>query len=118
MDDKLVALTERLQGRLLTLDANLQSVAKVRGQAVVDLERASDALRRSTTPGARFELFLEKEGEQEGQAVGRLPDGTMVVVENAIQHVGNKVMCEATNTVKTNAGQLIFAQLDSGIIER
>ena len=90
VDDKLVALTERLQGRLLTLDANLQSVAKVRGQAVVDLERASDALRPSTTPGARFELLLEKEGEQEGQAVGRLPDGTMVVVENALQHVGKK----------------------------
>ena len=118
VDDKLVALTERLQGRLLTLDANLQSVAKVRGQAVVDLERASDALRRSTTPGARFELLLEKEGEQEGQAVGRLPDGTMVVVENALQHVGNKVMCEATNTVKTNAGQLVFAQIDNETIRR
>lgn len=111
VDDKLVALTERLQGRLLTLDANLQSVAKVRGQTTVDLERASDALRPSTTPGAKFELLLEKEGEQEGQAVGRLPDGTMVVVEGGKDKIGSIASCEATNIVKTNAGQLVFAKI-------
>ena len=111
VDDKLVALTERLQGRLLTLDANLQSVAKVRGQAVADLERASDALRPSTTPGARFEILIERQGEQEGQAIGRLADGTMVVIEQGSPHIGERVMCECINTVKTKAGRLVFANI-------
>lgn len=111
VDDKLVALTERLQGRLLTLDANLQSVAKVRGQSIADLVKASDALRPNATPGARFEIVLEKEGEQEGQAVGRLPDGTMVVVEQAKSQVGNTVQCQALNVVKTSNGKIVFATI-------
>ena len=112
VDEKLVALSERLQGRLLTLDSNLRSVAKVRGVATIDLEHASQALRPNTTPGSRFDVALEKEGEQEGQAVGRLPDGTMVVVEDGFEFIGKVVSCEATNTVKTNAGQLVFAKIN------
>ena len=40
------ALSERLQGRLLTLDANLRAIAKVRGLSTADLEQASSALGR------------------------------------------------------------------------
>ena len=110
-DEKLVALSERLQGRLLTLDSNLRAIAKVRGLATVDLEQASLALRPLGNPGSEFELRLEKVGEQPGQAVGRLPDGTMVVVEQADSHIGQVVTCETTNTVRTNAGNLVFARM-------
>jgi uncharacterized protein YacL len=112
-DEKLVALSERLQGRLLTLDSNLRAIAKVRGLATVDLEQASLALRPLGNPGSEFELRLEKTGEQPGQAVGRLPDGTMVVVEHAETHIGEVVTCETTNTVRTNAGNLVFARIKS-----
>ena len=106
-----MALSERLQGRLLTLDSNLRAIAKVRGLATVDLEQASLALRPLGNPGSEFELRLEKAGEQPGQAVGRLPDGTMVVVEHADAHIGEVVTCKSTNTVQTNAGILIFAAI-------
>ena len=59
-------------------------------------------------------MCLEKAGEQPGQAVGRLPDGTMVVVEHADAHIGEVVTCETTNTVRTNAGNLVFARIKSG----
>ena len=111
VDEKLVALSERLQGRLLTLDSNLRAIAKVRGLATVDLELASQALRPLGNPGSEFELRLEKAGEQAGQAVGRLPDGTMVVVEDAADQIGEMVSCQTTNTVRTNAGNLVFARL-------
>ncbi len=111
VDEKLVALSERLQGRLLTLDSNLRAIAKVRGLATVDLELASQALRPLGNLGSEFELQLEKAGEQPGQAVGRLPDGTMVVVEDAEDHIGEMVACETTNTVRTNAGNLVFARI-------
>jgi uncharacterized protein YacL len=58
-------------------------------------------------------LRLEKVGEQPGQAVGRLPDGTMVVVEQADSHIGQVMTCETTNTVRTNAGNLVFARIKS-----
>ena len=111
VDEKLVALSERLQGRLLTLDSNLRAIAKVRGLATVDLELASQALRPLGNPGSEFELRLEKAGEQPGQAVGRLPDGTLVVVEDAADQIGEMVSCQTTNTVRTNAGNLVFARL-------
>ncbi|HCD30439.1 MAG TPA: hypothetical protein DEQ73_07550, partial [Phycisphaerales bacterium] len=50
-------------------------------------------------------------GEHQGQAVGRVPDGTMVVVEHADAHIDEVVTCETTNTVRTNAGNLVFARI-------
>ena len=87
-----------------------RAIAKVRGLSTVDLEQASLAL-RPLGAGSEFELRLEKEGEQPGQALGRLPDGTMVVVEHAVAHIGEVVACETTNTVRTNAGNLVFARI-------
>ena len=84
---KLVALSERLQGRLLTLDSNLRAIAKVRGLATVDLEQASLALRPLGNPRSSSSCVWRKLENNPGKRSGRLPDGTMVVVEHADAHI-------------------------------
>jgi uncharacterized protein YacL len=43
--------------------------------------------------------------------VGYLPDGTMVIVENARKHIGETMDIVVTSALQTSAGRLVFAKL-------
>jgi uncharacterized protein YacL len=62
-------------------------------------------------PGERIVVAITKEGREEGQGVGYLMDGTMVVVERAASHVGAKVPAEVTSLLQTRNGRMVFASL-------
>jgi uncharacterized protein YacL len=53
---------------------------------------------------------LVKPGEEAGQAVGYLEDGTMVVVEGSRDQIGRTVPVSVTSTLQTTAGRLVFAR--------
>ena len=50
-------------------------------------------------------------GKEEGQAVGFLENGDMVVTENAKTWIGSRVEVEVSKAVPSGAGKLIFARL-------
>ena len=52
-----------------------------------------------------------KEGREHGQAVGYLDDGTMVVVEDAVEKIGQEVDARVRNVIQTATGRMIFASL-------
>src|SRR5690606_18263386 len=56
-------------------------------------------------------LQLIKQGEQPGQAVGYLPDGTMVVVNEADTMIGESIEAEVESTIQTSAGRMLFARV-------
>jgi uncharacterized protein YacL len=58
-----------------------------------------------------MEVRLLRDGDDEGQAVGFLNDGTMVVVENARERIGQQVAIEVTSSLQTNAGKMVFGKL-------
>jgi len=60
--------------------------------------------------GERFELKVTREGNEKGQGVGHLPDGTMVVVEGGTKHLGKKIDVIAKSVLQTEAGQIVFAR--------
>lgn len=43
----------------------------------------ANALKQAVLPGEELRIFLAKEDKEQGQAIGYLDDGTMVVVEMA-----------------------------------
>lgn len=47
------------------------------------------------------------------QAVGYLPDGTMIVVNHARAHLGHTAKIIVSSALQTAAGRLIFAELKS-----
>lgn len=62
-------------------------------------------------PGDHMRVQIVKPGEESGQGVGYLNDGTMVVVEQARPHVGDEIEFTVTRALQTSAGRMIFGRL-------
>jgi uncharacterized protein YacL len=69
------------------------------------------ALQPPLIVGEELELNLLKEGRDAHQAVGFLPDGTMIVVNHARQLIGKMASVVVSSALQTAGGRLIFAEL-------
>ncbi|MBQ9874323.1 MAG: PIN domain-containing protein [Thermoguttaceae bacterium] len=112
VDLKLVALAKRLEGKLVTNDYNLNKVAKLQGVAVINLNDLANALKPVFLPGERFEVDVVKSGEEIGQGIAYLDDGTMVVVDQGRNHIAERVVVTVTSVLQTSAGRMIFARYE------
>lgn len=110
-DQKLIKLTQSLNGHLVTNDFNLSKVAKLQGLAVININELANAVKIVVLPGETLEIKIVRAGEEPNQGVGYLPDGTMVVVEGAHQRIGQKVIVSVTSALQTAAGKMIFGSL-------
>lgn len=110
VDPMLVELARRMSGVLVTTDTGLGRVAAIEGVGVVNLHDVASAMRPSVVPGERLRVKLVKPGEQPGQAVGYLEDGTMIVAEDGGPRVGEEVDLFVSTSLQTSAGRLIFAR--------
>jgi uncharacterized protein YacL len=113
-DQKLLELSKQLEARVLTTDFNLNKVAQLRGLQVVNINDLANALRPVVLPGERMSVRIIKAGEEPGQGVGYLEDGTMVVVEAAREQMNQDVEFTVTKLHQTSAGRMIFGRAGSG----
>ncbi|MBE2285628.1 MAG: hypothetical protein IAE77_19350 [Prosthecobacter sp.] len=111
VDVQLVTLARELNARLLTNDDNLVKVARLRGITVLSFHELAAALHPELSVGDELRLPLTKPGKDKNQAVGYLPDGTMIVVNNASAQIGQTVEVVVSGTLPTSAGRLIFAEI-------
>lgn len=111
VDTRLVTLARELNARLLTNDDNLAKVARLRGITVLSFHELATALHPELSVGDELRLPLTKPGKDKNQAVGYLPDGTMIVVNNAAPRIGQTVDVVVSGTLPTTAGRLIFAEI-------
>ncbi|MDP1686256.1 PIN/TRAM domain-containing protein [Hydrogenophaga sp.] len=111
VDTRLVTLARELNARLLTNDDNLVKVARLRGITVLSFHELAEALHPELSVGDELRLPLTKPGKDKNQAVGYLPDGTMIVVNNAAPQIGQTVDVVVSGTLPTSAGRLIFAEI-------
>ena len=111
VDARLVHAAKVLQAVLLTNDAALCQVARLQQVSVLNLNDLARALRPVVVVGDEIELNLVKEGREQHQAVGYLPDGTMIVVNHARTRLGKSATVIVTSALQTGAGRLIFAEL-------
>ncbi len=110
-DDRLVFLAQSLKAKLLTSDYNLARVAEFNGIECLNLRTLDQALHRETVVGDLVEVNLTKTGKEQGQAVGYLPDGSMVVVTDAHRLIGQRVTAEVDSIIPTAGGRMIFSRL-------
>jgi uncharacterized protein YacL len=110
VDMKLVLLAKSLQGKVITGDYNLNKMAKIHGVPVINLNDIANALKPVYLPGESLEVRIVKPGEELGQGVGYLDDGTMIVVEAGREHVGKSVRIAVTSVLQTSAGRMIFGR--------
>lgn len=111
VDDALARYAASCGGRLLTTDHNLARVAGIRGAKVTHVDAIADAMRPSVAPGERTTLALTRAGKEPRQAVGHLEDGTMVVVEDAVDRIGETLSVEITSALRTASGRMFFARV-------
>lgn len=111
VDRKLVALAGRWKVRLLTVDFNLAQLARAQGIKVLNVNDLGQALKIAIMPGEELTLKITHEGKERAQGVGYLADGTMVIVDEARDRVGQEVVVIVTKLHQTPAGQLFFARL-------
>lgn len=111
-DDKLIRLARETQAKLLTNDGNLTKIAKLHDVQVLSIHEAAVALKPQVQAGDNLTITITKGGQQQGQGVGYLEDGTMVVVEDGMRMRGRPARVTVVNNVQTNVGRMIFAKLD------
>src|SRR5262249_52678492 len=110
-DQKLLGLAKQLTARVLTTDFNLNKVAQLQGLQVININDLAAALRPTVLPGEKMIVRVVKPGEEPGQGVGYLDDGTMVVLEQGRDHVDEEVEFVVTKLHQTSAGRMIFGRV-------
>jgi len=111
VDAKLVRLARNLGAKLYTNDYNLGQIAELQKVNYVNLHDLAKSLRVILLPGEVLSLRIAREGKDKGQGVGYLPDGTMVVVNNAQNAIGQQVEVQVQSQLQTGAGVIVFADL-------
>jgi uncharacterized protein YacL len=110
VDQMLVELARIMPAVVVTTDANLNRVAGIQNVPVLNLNDVANALKPSLIPGSEMTIAVIRAGEQAGQGIGYLDDGTMVVIEDGEGAVGGETRVEVTSAMQTSAGRLIFAR--------
>ena len=113
VDERLVVLAKVLGARVVTNDFNLNKIAQLQGVEVINLNELANALKSVALPGEMMGVRLVKPGDQIGQGVGYLEDGTMVVVEQGRSWIGQEVTITVTSVLQTPAGRMIFGRVES-----
>ena len=117
VDAKLVFLAASMRAKLLTTDYNLAKMAEFQGVPWLNLNQLAKALQPDLIVGEDVEVELLKPGKEEGQAVGFLADGSMVVVTAGRPHIGRRVRAEIVSVIPSAGGKMIFTRLIDSVSE-
>jgi len=112
VDDKLVVLARQLKCPILTNDYNLNRIAELQGVTILNINELANAVKSVVLPSERMTLNIFQEGKEFGQGVGYMDDGTMVVVENGHDYIGEYKEVVVTKVLQTAAGRMIFARVE------
>jgi uncharacterized protein YacL len=112
VDERLVILAKALNARVVTNDYNLNKIAQLQGVEVINLNELANAMKTVALPGELMMVKVVKAGDQIGQGVGYLDDGTMVVIEQGRGLIGQELPIVVTSVLQTPAGRMIFGRPD------
>lgn len=111
VDQMLVELARQLPAVIVTADVALSRIAAIQSVPVLNLNDLANSLKASLIAGEKVAVRLLKPGEQAGQGVGYLEDGTMVVAEDGAPMIGQTVEMTITTSLQTSAGRMLFARI-------
>lgn len=112
VDDKLIVLGKQLKSPVLTNDYNLNRIAELQGVTVLNINELANAVKSVVLPGEILRINIIQEGKEYSQGVGYMDDGTMVVIENGKDYIGEYMEVNITKVLQTAAGRMIFGRVD------
>jgi uncharacterized protein YacL len=110
VDEQLLIRAREVKGKVITNDFNLGKVAKLKNIPVLNINDLANALKPIAVSGEEMTIRVVKEGKENGQGIGYLEDGTMVVVEGGIKFRNQLIDVVVTSVLQTSAGRMIFAR--------
>lgn len=110
VDDKLVILARQMHVPVLTNDFNLNRVAELQGVTILNINELANAVKAVFLPGEELTVKVIQAGREPRQGVGYLDDGTMVVIQDGSDYLGNTVQASVTKVLQTAAGRMVFAK--------
>ena len=110
IDAHLVRTAKQKGWAIMTNDFNLNRIARLEGVAVLNLNELAQAMRPVAIPGEEIVVTVAREGKEQGQGVGSLDDGTMVVIQNGRRLLNQTITAVVTSVIQTAAGRMIFAE--------
>ncbi len=113
VDERLIELAKEYKGIILTNDFNLIKVAATEKIDAININDLAQGLRSEYLPGDRLNVKIVGVGSNPHQGVAYLPDGTMVVVDEAERYAGKNqpVEIEFVRYLQTSSGKMMFAKL-------
>ena len=111
VDERLVAFAKAMGGRIVTNDFNLNKMAQLQGVDVINLNEVANSLKTVALPGELMTVKIVRPGDQAGQGVGYLEDGTMIVIEQGRAAIGQEVQITVTSVLQNPAGRMIFGRV-------
>ena len=118
VDDKLIVLGKQLKSPVLTNDYNLNRIAELQGVTVLNINELANAVKSVVLPGEALRINIMQEGKEHSQGVGYMEDGTMVVVENGKDYIGEYMDVNITKVLQTAAGRMIFGRVDEEAVAK
>ena len=109
VDSKLVFLCVAMKARLFTMDFNLAKMAEFHDVDWLNIASLVKALNQEVSVGTLVSVQLVRPGKDANQAIGYLPDGSMLVVNNGYSQIGNEVSVEVDSVVPSSGGKMVFA---------
>lgn len=110
VDDKLIILARQMRSPVLTNDYNLNRVAEIQGVTILNINELANAVKAVYLPGETLNVRVIQEGREHGQGIGYLDDGTMVVVQDGNDFIGEEIETVVTKVLQTAAGRMIFSK--------
>jgi uncharacterized protein YacL len=110
VDSELLKLAKKLNGKVVTIDYNLNKVASFQGVHVLNINELANAVKPIALPGEEMTIQVIKDGKENGQGIGYLDDGTMIVVDGGRPYIGERLNVTVTSVLQTAAGRMIFAK--------
>jgi len=112
VDTKLILFCKEEKAKILSLDNNLNKIAKIHNVPVLNINELFSAIRPIVIYGQKISLKVIRRGEQEGQGIGTLEDGTMVIIDGGDEYIGRKIQVIVRQVLSTDSGRLVFAKIN------
>lgn len=110
VDTKIIHLAKKLGASIVTNDYNLNKVSEFQNIEVLNINELANAVKPVVIPGEKMTVTIVKSGKEKNQGVAYLDDGTMIVIENGINYLDERIDVYVTSAIQTAAGRMVFAK--------
>lgn len=111
VDERIIEVAKKNNGKIVTCDYNLSKKAQITSVTTINMYELANVIKTTALPGEIFYIKIIQKGKGEGQGVGYLPDGTMVVVEEGAQLIDQTVRVLISRVIQTDVGRIFFGKI-------